>query len=313
MKTNTLIITIIIAIILIVSAFNLFYNPKVEEEINIGTFFSAIDYAPYYIAKNQGWFEEVADKYGTTIKYTEFHTLPTVNEALATGNVDIIFEAEPPAIIGRAAGVDVEIKGIGVSLIQEVLVHKDSGINKVSDLKDKKIAVLAGTSSHYGILKILEDNGLSADDVEIIDMGPPDANIAFELRQVDAWAVWPPWVEQQTVQGNGITLQGGDAFILSIIAVRGEFARENSGATSELIAVVERAKIWIVENEEESQLIVASELDLSIEVVKEAWPKHNFQATIGEREKADIQAKADFLFETGAIKNQINVEDLVSL
>lgn len=313
MKTNMLVITAVIVIILLVSAFNLFYTPKVEEEINIGTFFSAIDYAPYYIAKNQGWFEEVASKYGMSIKYTEFQTLPAITEAMATGNVDIIFEAEPPAIIGRAAGVDVEIRGIGVSLTQEILVHKNSGINKVSDLKGKKIAVLAGTSSHYGILKILEDNGLSAKDVEIIDMAPPDANVAFESRQIDAWAVWPPWVEQQTISGNGITLQGGDAFIQSIIAVRGEFANENPDATSELIEVIERAKIWIVENEEESQFIVASELDLSLEVVKEAWPKHNFQATIGEREKADIQAKADFLFETGAIKNQVNVEDLVSI
>ncbi|MAG02152.1 hypothetical protein CMI42_02345 [Candidatus Pacearchaeota archaeon] len=313
MKKHILIIEAILGLILVVSTFNLFYTPVVEEEINIGTFFSAIDYAPYYIAKNQGWFEEVANKHRTTIKYTEFQTLPAVNEAIATGNADIIFEAEPPAIIGNAAGVDVEIKGIGVSLTQEILVHKDSEINKVSDLKNKKIAVLAGTSSHYGVLKILEDNGLLAEDIEIIDMIPPDANVAFELKQVDAWAVWPPWVEQQTVLGDGITLKGGDAFIQSIIAVRGDFSKENSEVTDELIEVVERAKRWIIENEEESQLIIADELGLSIEVVKEAWPKHDFQATIGEREMLDIQAKADFLYDTGSIKNQINVEDLVSI
>jgi len=312
MKKNTVIIAVI-AIILVVSTFNLFYTPKIEKEINIGTGATAIDYAPYYVAKNQGWFEEVANNYGTSIKYTEFQTVPAITEAFATGDTDIVFVAGPPVIIGRAAGIDIEIKGIGASLTQEVLVHKDSGINKVSDLKNKKIAVLVGSSSHYGVLKMLEENGLSVNDVEIISMIPPDANVAFETRQIDAWAVWPPWIEQQIVSGKGITLQGGDAFIQSIIAVRVEFANENSEVTSELIEVIETAKIWIKENEGESQLIVANELDLPIEVVKEAWPKHDFQATIGEREKADLQAKADFLLETGAIKNQINVEDLVSI
>ena len=48
-------------------------------------------------------------------------------------------------------------------------------------------------------------------------------------------------------------------------------------------------------------------------MVKEACPKHDFQAVLGEREKTDIQAKADFLFETGVISNSVNVEDLVVL
>jgi sulfonate transport system substrate-binding protein len=312
MNKKTIVLSTIIGIILVVIAFNLLYSPEVEE-VQIGTFFSAIDYAPYYIAKHNGWFEEVAGKHETSISYTEFQTLPTINEALATGKLDVIFEAEPPAIIGKAAGVDVEIKGMGVSLTQEILVHKDSSIKNIEDLKGKKIAVLSGTSSHYGVLKILEENGISGSDVEIIDMTPPDANAAFESKLIDAWAVWPPWVEQHTVTGNSVTLEKGDAFIQSIVAVRGKFSDENPELTQDLLNTVTRAKEWINNNEEEAQEIVATELDLPLEVVIEAWPKHDFQATIGEVEKADIQAKADFLFDTGSIKKKINVEELVVL
>ena len=81
-------------------------------------------------------------------------------------------------------------------------------------------------------------------------MIPPDARAAFETGQIDAWAVWPPWVEQQEVAGNGFTLQGADVFIQSIIAVRGTFAEENPELTKQLLGVVEQSKKWIVENDD---------------------------------------------------------------
>src|SRR3989338_8619216 len=108
-----------------------------QEPVRIGTFSRAIDYAPYMVAKNRGWFEEAAVKYGKTVEYTEFQSLPVINEALATKNLDVVFEAEPPAIIGYAAGVDVRIKDVGVSLVQEVVVTKDGGIQAVENLKGK--------------------------------------------------------------------------------------------------------------------------------------------------------------------------------
>ena len=46
-------------------------------------------------------------------------------------------------------------------------------------------------------LKLLKEQGIGESDVEIVDMTPLDAKIAFETGKVDAWAVWPPFVEQQ--------------------------------------------------------------------------------------------------------------------
>jgi len=284
-----------------------------RDTVSIGTFSRAIDYAPYIVAKNQGWFEEVSSKYGKTVEYTEFQSLPAINEALATKNLDVVFEAEPPAIIGYAAGVDVRIKGVGVSLVQEVVVPKESGIRSVSDLHGKKVAVLSGSSSHYGVVKMIEQSGLSLADVELLDMNPPNAKAAFESGQIDAWAVWPPWIEQEVVEGRGVTLSGGDVFIQSIVAMRGAFVQENPGLARDLLGVVRRAQSWIADNPEQAQSIIAGELGLPLEVVREAWPKHDFQPALGQRELDDIQAKADFLFDAGLIKNRVQVADLIDV
>jgi sulfonate transport system substrate-binding protein len=86
------------------------------EAVHIGTFSIAIDYAPYLVARSKGWFEDVLKPYGMTPDYTTFQTLAPINESFATGRVDVVFEAETPAIIGRAAGIDIRITGISCSL-----------------------------------------------------------------------------------------------------------------------------------------------------------------------------------------------------
>ena len=94
--------------------------------VHIGRFFTAVDYAPYLIARFRHSFEDSLTPKGVTVEYTEFQTLPAINEALATAKADVVFEAEPPAIIGKAAGIDVQIRDISCSLVQEILVHPDS-------------------------------------------------------------------------------------------------------------------------------------------------------------------------------------------
>lgn len=284
------------------------------DTVHIGTFSSAIDYAPYYIAKNQGWFEEAAKKYGAAkVEYTEFQSLPPINEAIATNNMDIVFEAEPPALIGKAAGIDLKIKGAGVILNEPLLVRKGAGIASVKDLKGRKIAALSGTSAHYWLLKILEQNGLSKNDAQVIDMSPPDARAAFESGDVDAWAIWSPWVEQQEIAGKGEALPN-TMFIQSIIIARGGFDRDYPALTKDIVAVVQKAKEWIMQNPAQAQQIVSTELKLPLEVVQKAWPRHDFQATIGPKEVEDIQAKADFLFDLGLVKNRVNVaKDMIDV
>lgn len=282
--------------------------------VKIGTFSNAIDYAPFYIAKNMGWFQDVATQHKATVEFIEFQSLPPVNESLATNNLDIIFEAETPAIVGKAAGIGLTIKELSSTLTQDVLVPLGSSINTVDDLKGTKIAVLAGTSSHYGIFKILEDNGLSKNDIEVVDMVPPDARAAFETGLVDAWAVWPPWVEQLEVAGLGRVIPGEDVFIQSIVAMNDRFEEDNPQLANELINVVRKAKQWIIENPEQSQSIIATDLNLPLEVVVKAWPRHDFTSSITSKEVADMQSKADFLLELGLIQNAVDVQkELISI
>lgn len=309
-----LVLFIVIVVIVVAGYFATHKQQTTQAKvIQIGTFSKAIDYSPYLVAKNKGWFEEVAKKYGTTVEYNEFQSLPPINEAFATNKVDMVFAAEVPAIIGKAAGIDVNIVYPSASLPQEIVVHKNSAIKSILDLKGKKIVVLSGTSSHYIIAKALEKIGLSTKDVELIDMNPPDAKAAFESNQVDAWAIWPPFPQQEIIAGYGRTIPVEGLFTQVVAIERGSFIKEQPALNNELLGVVERGRKWVIENSKEAQAIVAQETGLPLAVIELSWPQLNFSYTIGDKEITDIQAKANFLYSIGLIKNKVDAKQLVSV
>jgi len=275
--------------------------------VRIGVFTRDIDWAPYIVAQSNGWWDTVAKKYGKTAEYSEFESLPTINEAFASNRLDIVFEAEAPAIIGKASGLDIKIKGINNSLIQQIIVQKSSNIQTVKDLKGKKIAVLAGSSAHQGLLQLLKNADLSPRDVEILDMSPTDAKVAFESKQVDAWAVWPVFPQQELLAGEARKLKGATYFNQTFMVMRHAFELENPGLAKDLVSVLRKAQKWIAANPKQAQMIIAKNLQLPLMIVEMSWHMINFSPKFGPLQIQDIQGKADFLYDNQFVKHPINV------
>lgn len=278
----------------------------------MATFFNAVDYGPYIIAKKKGMFEEALKEKGITVQYSQFQDLPGLNEAFATNNIDIVFEAEPPAIIGKAAGNDIKIRDISCTLNQEIVVRIDSKINSVADLKGKKIAVLAGTSSHYGVYELLKRNGITPDDKLIYDMAPPDAKAALAKGEIDAWAVWPPFIEEEEIDSTGKSFSGDEVFISSVMVTNEKFVKNNPETFRIIKEVFDKAKKWISENKDEAIKIIAAEMNKPEAVIRLAFPKHNWSAVIDDKIITDIQAKSDFLLKLKKITKPVTVKgDLI--
>jgi len=282
--------------------------------LRIGIFSRSLSFVPYMVAQSKGWWEDAAKKYGAKVENTEFQSLPSINEAFASDRLDVVFEAEAPAIIGRAAGIDIKLKRMASAHTQRVVFQNDPALKSIKDLRGKKIAVLAGSSSHYGINHLLTQNGLSPRDVELLDMDPVDAKAAFDAKEVSAWAVWPPWVEQELIAGNGKVLPGAKYLIQVGVIFRGKFEREHPAFTKDLLKVVEKSQNWIVSHPAETRSIVAKGFNLPIAVIEKAWPTLNYRPRVGPAEIRDLQNKADFLYDNKFVKRKVDVRrDLLEL
>jgi sulfonate transport system substrate-binding protein len=310
MKARPLIVVATIGIVAVVVWLALRPSgaPKTSHiTIGIGTFSEAIDYGPVYVARHFGWIESALKDVGITqeVQYMELGSFDEIQTALAQDKLHAFFSAEAPAIKLRSEGQDIRIVEVGCTLQQEVLVRTQLNITSIAALKGRSIAVAEGTSSHYGLLRILSAAGLSGKDVVLRPGFPGDVKPLFESGAVDAWAVWPPFVEEQVIAKRGHTLPGGDAKIQSVMSIRGKLIEEHPEVAQALVSAIQKAKKWMASNPDEAQSIVAKSLKLPSDVVALAWPKHNWSATLTEDVLADMEDKSQFLTNQGVVRNGV--------
>jgi sulfonate transport system substrate-binding protein len=213
--------------------------------------------------------------------------------------------------VGRAAGIDLKVLGLSALVDVPVVVHKDSEIKELPDLRGKKVAVLAGTSAHYVLLKLLKGVGLGKDDVSVLDMTPADAKSAFDSNKIDAWAIWPPFPEQEELAGIGKTIPKASGQVDVVMVLRGDFIKDNPKIAKALVDVLNSTRRWVTTHPSESQQIVATELKLPLAVVQRAWKRQDFTSMIDKATSDDIQSKADFLKSVGFVRKRVDVKDLL--
>jgi sulfonate transport system substrate-binding protein len=136
------------------------------------------------------------------VVFSTFTSGPPQVEAATAGKIDFAITGNTPPIFGAASNAKVKVVSAydGGGTGDEILVHADSPIKTVADLRGKTIAVGKGSSGHGNILGQLDKAGLTPSDVKLVFLQPADALSAFTQKQADAWAIWDPYTAQAEAQ-----------------------------------------------------------------------------------------------------------------
>lgn len=153
------------------------------------------------------------------IAFSTFTSGPPQIEAATAGKIDFAVTGNTPPIFGAASGAKVKVVSAydGSGRGDKLLVHQDSLIQGVADLRGKRIALAKGSSAHGNVLAQLRRAALTPADVELVFLQPADALGVFTQRQVDVWAVWDPYTAQaeadipvrSIAQATGVTNGAG--------------------------------------------------------------------------------------------------------
>ncbi|QNH48423.1 aliphatic sulfonate ABC transporter substrate-binding protein [Bacillus safensis] len=273
--------------------------------------------SPLLLAKEKGWFEQSFEKEGVKVKWVEFQSGPPQFEGLAANQLDFSQVGNSPVIAGQAAGID--FKEIGLSQdglkANGILVNKNSEIQKVEDLKGKKIAVAKGSSGFDFLYKVLDQAGLSAKDVQIIQLQPDEAISAFENGSVDAWSIWEPFLSLETIKKGAKLLVNGEATDLyspGFTLVRTQFADQHPELVVKFLKVFDHAVKWQKAHPEEAVTLYARLKNLDKKVVTQVL--NNTEPLNKPISKKIINAQqhtADFQYQTKAIQRKIDVNQVV--
>jgi sulfonate transport system substrate-binding protein len=144
----------------------------------------------------------------------EFAAGNLIVEALASDSLDCGSMSEIPPIFAAASGAQLKVIAVlrGDVNNQVVLVPKNSAITDPAQFKGKRIGYARSTTSHYFLIKLLKENGLSFKDIEPVALAPQDALAAFRSGQLDAWVIYGLVVELAKNQGARV-LRTADGYL----------------------------------------------------------------------------------------------------
>jgi sulfonate transport system substrate-binding protein len=148
------------------------------------------------------------------VNWSDFTSGPPMLQAMASGSVDIGGVGDAPPVFAASGGEAVEIVGARTTNGDQdaVVVPKNSPITSIQQLKGKKIAYGSGSSGNYNLLTVLTKGGLTTKDVTLVNLQPAEALAAFTSGAVDAWDIWPPYVQQVVAQDGARVLATGSAY-----------------------------------------------------------------------------------------------------
>lgn len=142
-------------------------------------------------AIDQGYFEEE----GITIKLWEFADGPSEIAAMEGGSIDLAYighGAHKLCINGQAT----IFAPSSVHSTDRITVLTSHGIEKIEDIKGKKIAYNAGSASETALNGALATAGITMDDIEAYEMDATNMVAAMNSGTIDACTTWNPYSYQ---------------------------------------------------------------------------------------------------------------------
>lgn len=181
-----------------------------------------------------------------------FNGFPEIKEAFLAGHIPATFILAPLAMALREQGVPIKIVYLGHRDGTAMMVHRESQIYRIEDLKGKTIAVPNRFSNQWLLVyKALRDRGMDLDDVKILEMTPPDMPAALYARAVDAITSGEPFMGQTELDGYGrvlyLTKDVWPNFISCVLAVSEDAIRHDRPAVQALVDGIARSGQWLDE------------------------------------------------------------------
>lgn len=197
---------------------------------------------------------------------------------------------------------------------EAIVVPADSDIKSIADLKGKKIGLVVGSICENLVYNLLATEGLTLDDVELVNLATSEQQVALETGEVDAIATWQPTLSKITKDGNNVELADGAGGIFlaeNTIFGNTDYIKKNPEIVQIFIRQYARAAYEVANNKEEYAKKYVDKYGLDEELLYSALKDDYFPIAFGEIDIEDLQKTSDFLFETGKASVNVNVRESI--
>jgi sulfonate transport system substrate-binding protein len=278
-----------------------------------------IDWATYnpvsMVLKEKGLLEKEFEKDGIKIVWVQTLGSNKALEFLNAGSIDFGSTAGSAALVSKINGNP--IKSIYVYSQPEwtaLVTRKDTTINKIEDLKGKRVAVTRGTDPHIFLVRALQSVGLTEKDITPVLLQHPDGKTALIRGDVDAWAGLDPMMAQAEIDdGARLFYRNKAANTWGILNVREEFLKDHPDLVKRVLKIYEDARKFSLANYDAEKHAFQAATKLS-DAIADKQLKERTGITfnkIGPDQRDSILQAGIALQKSGLIKPDVDVKKVL--
>jgi sulfonate transport system substrate-binding protein len=278
-----------------------------------------IDWATYnpvsMLLKDKGLLEKEFAKDNISIRWVQTLGSNKALEFLNAASIDFGSSAGAAALVAKINGNP--IKSIYVYSQPEwtaLVTRKDTTINKIADLKGKRVAVTRGTDPHIFLVRALLSVGMTERDITPVLLQHPDGKTALIRGDVDAWAGLDPMMAQAEIEdGARLFYRNKDANTWGILSTREEFLKDHPELVRRVLAVYEEARKYSLDHYDELKKSFIAVTKLPEAVVDKQLKERTdlTHSRIGAPQRESILEAGIALQKAGVIPADVDVKKAV--
>ncbi|MGH9188824.1 MAG: ABC transporter substrate-binding protein [Acidimicrobiales bacterium] len=219
---------------------------------------------PWQVAEEKGLFRAA----GVDVKLTYFESYTDSLNALNTGNLDANSQTLGDTISSVSGGAEQVVTLVNDNSTGNDQIIVAPGIEKIEDLKGKKVGAEEGTVDHFLLLLGLDKVGLKQSDIDFKPLATDAAAAAFAAGQLDAVGVFAPFTT------TALERQGSKALFTSAefpgaipdhLVFGRAFVKDHPEEVQKLVDVWFDTLAYIAEHKDEAVAIMAKRGGVSVE------------------------------------------------
>lgn len=276
------------------------------------------------IVKERGAFDRTLAAQGIKVEWLgPFPNHAPTLQAVTGGTADFSFGGSTtPALAAIIAGSPLVFTQFYVAdpRTTAIIAKDGSGIDKVSDLVGKSVAVNRSGLGEFLLVAALEQNNIDRSKVNVVYLNPPDAAPALASGKVDAWSMWSPGVDIARLKysAHDIYLEGRDLpFQIDFNSwlARKDFVEKNPSLVRAVNAAFAEEAAWVSANPAEAEQVGQKLMNYPDEVREHFVTlkrKYNVYPVTDEAMVAKLQKASEWLVERKVLPEQVNISDTLA-
>jgi NitT/TauT family transport system substrate-binding protein len=186
----------------------------------------------------------------TAFGFSKYSGWAEVKESLMTGRIAAAYMLGPLVMDLADSRIPLKIVSLGHRSGAVIMVRTDSPYRRFAQLKGKRVAIPSRFAVDYLFLrKMLARESMLVQDIDIIEMAPPDMPAALYARAIDAYCTGEPFGAAAQRAGYArplaMTRDEWRNYICCVLTVREELIRDQRPLVQDLVNHVLAAGAWL--------------------------------------------------------------------